>query len=104
VIAASAPFHEAVYEAIRDRDPDRAYEAMRAHHESGQQFYGKDLDLSLDVVARRELERLLGPTASLEQIIGDVMANASAAEVAATAADGAPAKPAAKPRTRAAKA
>lgn len=107
VIAASAPFHQAVYEAIRDRDPERAYEAMRAHHESGQQYFGKDLDLSLDVVARRELERLLGPTASLEQIIGEVMVNATAAKEAAASTDGAPAKaaaPAAKRRTRTAKA
>jgi DNA-binding FadR family transcriptional regulator len=101
VVAASAPFHTKVYEAIRDRDPDAAYEAMRAHHESGQRYYGKDLDSSLDVVARRELERLLGPTASLEQIIADVMANAVVAEEAAPEA-APPAAP--KRRTRAAKA
>jgi GntR family transcriptional repressor for pyruvate dehydrogenase complex len=101
VVAASAPFHRAVYEAIRDRDPERAYKAMRGHHESGQRFYGKDLDLSLDAVARRELERLLGPTVSLEQILADVMANAAAAETAAaaTAGDGAPAKRAPNART-----
>jgi GntR family transcriptional repressor for pyruvate dehydrogenase complex len=107
VIAASAPFHQAVYEAIRDRDPDRAYEAMRAHHESGQQFYGKDLDVSLDVVARRELERLLGPSASLEQIIAEVMANTASADAATAAADAEPAEavaPVAKRRTRTAKA
>jgi GntR family transcriptional repressor for pyruvate dehydrogenase complex len=107
VIAASAPFHHAVYEAIRDRDPDRAYEAMRAHHESGQQFYGKDLDVSLDVVARRELERLLGPSASLEQIIAEVMANTASADAATAAADAEPAEavaPVAKRRTRTAKA
>ena len=34
---------------------------------------GKDIDESLDLVARRELERLVGPTASLEQIISDVV-------------------------------
>ncbi|MDX6504546.1 MAG: GntR family transcriptional regulator, transcriptional repressor for pyruvate dehydrogenase complex [Gaiellaceae bacterium] len=83
--AASAPFHKAVYEAIRDRDPDRAYDAMLAHHESGGKFYGKDLDSSLDVVARRELERLLGPTATLESVIVQVMheqASADGGEVA----------------------
>jgi GntR family transcriptional repressor for pyruvate dehydrogenase complex len=67
--AASAPYHRALYEAIRDHDPQRAYDAMLAHHESGGKFYGRDLDSSLDVVARRELERLLGPSASLERVI-----------------------------------
>jgi GntR family transcriptional repressor for pyruvate dehydrogenase complex len=71
--AESAPFHDAVYEAIRDHDPQRAYDAMLAHHERGGKFYGKDLDSSLDVVARRELERLLGPTASLERVIVEVL-------------------------------
>jgi GntR family transcriptional repressor for pyruvate dehydrogenase complex len=80
VMAVTTPFHEAVYAAIRDRDPDRAYEAMRGHHESGRQFYGKDLELSLDLVARRELERLLGPTASLDQIIRDALASSAAAD------------------------
>jgi GntR family transcriptional repressor for pyruvate dehydrogenase complex len=74
VVAASAPYHRAVYEAIRDRDPDRAFEAMRAHHESGGKLYGKDFNASLDRVARRELERLLGrPVPSLEGVISDMM-------------------------------
>jgi DNA-binding FadR family transcriptional regulator len=74
VVAVSAPYHRAVYEAIRDRDPERAFEAMREHHESGGKLYGKDFDSSLDLVARRELERLLGgPVPSLEGIIADVM-------------------------------
>lgn len=73
VVAASAPYHRAVYEAIRDRDPERACEAMLAHHESGSRFYGKDLDSSLDIVAQRELARLLGPTASLERVIDEAL-------------------------------
>jgi GntR family transcriptional repressor for pyruvate dehydrogenase complex len=73
VIAVSAPYHSMVYEAIRRRDPEAASEAMLAHLESGSRFYGKDLDSSLDVVARRELERLLGPGASLEGVITEIM-------------------------------
>jgi GntR family transcriptional repressor for pyruvate dehydrogenase complex len=74
VVAASAPYHRAVYEAIRDRDPERAFEAMREHHESGGKLYGKDFDSSLDLVARRELERLLGaPVTSMEGVIAEVM-------------------------------
>ena len=70
VIAASAPYHRAVYEAIRDRKPDDAYDAMLAHHESGRLHYDTDLHSSIDLVAQRELERLLGPTASLEDVVG----------------------------------
>jgi GntR family transcriptional repressor for pyruvate dehydrogenase complex len=74
VVAVSAPYHRAVYEAIRDRDPEKAFEAMREHHESGGKLYGKDFNSSLDRVARRELERLLGrPVPSLEGIIADMM-------------------------------
>jgi GntR family transcriptional repressor for pyruvate dehydrogenase complex len=76
VIAASAPFHRAIYEAIRDGDPDGAHDAMLAHHESGAVFFGTDLDASLDAVARRELERILGPTASLESVLVQVMHDA----------------------------
>jgi DNA-binding FadR family transcriptional regulator len=100
VVAASAPFHRKVYEAIRDRDPEAAYEAMRAHHESGGKYYGKDLDSSLDLVARRELERLLGPSASLEQIVAEVMRDSIVIEDASTE----PPPPAPKTRRRAAKA
>ena len=31
VVAASAPYHRGVYEAIRDRNPEAAYDAMLAH-------------------------------------------------------------------------
>jgi DNA-binding FadR family transcriptional regulator len=96
VVAVSAPFHHALYEAIRDRDPDRAYEAMLAHHESGGKHYGKDLDSSLDVVAQRELERLLGPTASLERVIFEVMQEPAAADGESAK----PAKPKRRPRKR----
>jgi GntR family transcriptional repressor for pyruvate dehydrogenase complex len=73
VVAASAPYHRAVYEAIRDGDPDAAYDAMLAHHESGRLVYGTDLDSSLDRVAQRELARLLGPSASLERVVGEAL-------------------------------
>lgn len=73
VVAASAPYHRGVYEAIRDRKPDAAYDAMLAHHESGRLVYGADLNASLDVVAQRELARLLGPTASLEDVVGEAL-------------------------------
>ena len=43
------------YEAIRDGNPDAAYDAMLAHHESGRLKYDADLDSSLDIVAEREL-------------------------------------------------
>jgi DNA-binding FadR family transcriptional regulator len=73
VVAASAPYHRALYEAIRDRRPEAAYDAMLAHHESGRMVYDADLDSSLHDVAERELERLLGPSASMERVVGEIL-------------------------------
>jgi DNA-binding FadR family transcriptional regulator len=73
-VAASAPYHRAVYEAIRDRDPEKAFEAMGFHHESGGKLYGKDFSVNLDLAARRELERLLGHrVSSLAGVIAEIM-------------------------------
>lgn len=95
VVVASAPYHRAVYEAIRDGDPDKAFEAMRAHHESGGKLYGEDFNASLDRVARRELERLLGrPVTSLEGVIAEMMSEPPAELELADA------KPKRQPRAR----
>ena len=73
VVAASAPFHRALSEAIRERKPDDAYEAMLAHHESGRLVYDADLDSSVHEVAQRELEKLLGPSASMERAVSEIL-------------------------------
>jgi hypothetical protein len=44
-----------------------------AHHESGRLVYGADRDESLEVVAQRELARLLGLTASLADVVGEAL-------------------------------
>jgi hypothetical protein len=72
-VAASAPYHRALYEAIRDRRPEDAYDAMLAHHESGRLVYDADLDSSIHEVAQRELAKLLGPSASMERVVSEIL-------------------------------
>jgi DNA-binding FadR family transcriptional regulator len=91
VVAASAPYHRALYEAIRDRRPEDAYDAMLAHHESGRLVYDADLDSSIHEVAQRELAKLLGPSASMERIVSEVLREPPlATSVLAEAAPGSP--------------
>jgi DNA-binding FadR family transcriptional regulator len=69
---AGTPLHENVWQAIHDRDPDRAESAMQDHLDVARRLYGSDFERSVDQVAQRELQRLLGPSASLEGILEDV--------------------------------
>ncbi len=66
------PYHGQIFEAIRDRSPQRAREAVTGHLSVAGRLYGNDLDCSLDVVARRELERFVGHSVSLEAILATV--------------------------------
>ncbi len=63
------PYHRRIYEAIRSRDPDRARLEMADHLAVAEKRYGEDLNRTLDSLALRELERMLGPGASLEEFI-----------------------------------
>ena len=83
VVAASAPYHRALYEAIRDRRPEDAFDAMLAHHESGRLVYDADLDSSIHEVAQRELAKLLGPSASMERVVSEILREPLLEEVAA---------------------
>jgi DNA-binding FadR family transcriptional regulator len=73
VVLASAPYHRSLYEAIRDRRPEDAFDAMLAHHESGRLVYDADLDSSIHEVAQRELAKLLGPSASMERVVSEIL-------------------------------
>jgi GntR family transcriptional regulator, transcriptional repressor for pyruvate dehydrogenase complex len=66
------PYHREIADAIRDRDPDRAREAIVGHLLIARRLYGQDLDRGLDLVARRELERVFGRSVSLEAIVADI--------------------------------
>jgi GntR family transcriptional repressor for pyruvate dehydrogenase complex len=66
------PYHREIYEAIKDRDPTRARMAIEGHLVIASRRYGDDLDQRLDIVARRELDRLFGRSVSLEAIIAEI--------------------------------
>ncbi len=69
VKAAGIPQHRAMLEAIRQRDSEQARTLMHAHLELAANLYGADYREPLDQVARRALERTLGPNASLEALV-----------------------------------
>jgi hypothetical protein len=46
---------------------------MLAHHESGRLVYDADLDSSIHEVAQRELAKLLGPSASMERVVSEIL-------------------------------
>jgi len=66
---ASLPYHRAILEAIRDRDPAQARRAMTDHLEVAARTYGADFDRSLESIARRELVRLLDPGVDLDALL-----------------------------------
>jgi DNA-binding FadR family transcriptional regulator len=69
VASAGLPYHHEILEAIRDRDRDRARAAMSDHLSVAEKLYGEDFKRSLDGIAQRELNRLLGPEATLQTLI-----------------------------------
>jgi GntR family transcriptional repressor for pyruvate dehydrogenase complex len=66
------PYHREIFEAIRNRDLDRAREAIEGHLLIARRLYGDDLDRSLNLVARRQLERVFGRSVSLEAIVAEL--------------------------------
>ena len=69
IFAAGVPYHRLVYEAVRRGDAREARQAMADHLSIAASLYGEDFDRSLDTVARRELHRLLGPAATLDELL-----------------------------------
>lgn len=82
----SAPYHRQVADAIQARDPEGARTAMAEHLAVASRLYGEDYDRSIESVARRELERLLAPGVTLD----DLLAAARDAAAPEEATDGRP--------------
>jgi hypothetical protein len=67
------PYHAQILAALRDGDAAvRARQAVEDHLLVAGRLYGPDLDQNLDLMARRELERFVGPSVSLESILDTV--------------------------------
>ena len=73
VIAAGAPLHRVVVEAIDAHDPGAAGEAMGRHVALASELYGDDVDQSLDAISRRTIATLLGERATLAEVIDQVL-------------------------------
>lgn len=72
VARVSIPYHRAIFDGIRDRDPARARTAMAHHLAVASSHYGDDYDRSIESVARRELQRLLAPGLTLDDLLAAV--------------------------------
>jgi GntR family transcriptional repressor for pyruvate dehydrogenase complex len=72
VSRAGVPYHAQILAALRDGDAARARQAVEDHLLVAGRLYGSDLDQNLDLMARRELERFVGPSVSLESILDTV--------------------------------
>ena len=72
VVRRSEPYHRLAFEAVRDRDADRASEAMRAHLSIAESTYGDDYDRSLDTTAAHAL-RLIGSGAGVDEFLRSVI-------------------------------
>lgn len=77
VAGRSHPYHRRAYEAIANRQTEAAAQAMRDHLKVADDTYGADYDDRLDILAKRELERLLGRSASLDELISGILSDAS---------------------------
>jgi DNA-binding FadR family transcriptional regulator len=71
IVRRGNPYHRVIVEALKKRSPDDAEEGVRVHLRIAAQTWGKDFDLSLESVARRELNRV-GANLVLDQLIGEV--------------------------------
>jgi GntR family transcriptional repressor for pyruvate dehydrogenase complex len=76
VAAAGGPYHQAIAQAIHQRDPAGAREALLAHLAVPEQLYGDDYTRPLDWVARRELGRVLGSVEQLHALLAAAAAPA----------------------------
>jgi GntR family transcriptional repressor for pyruvate dehydrogenase complex len=73
VVAAGAPLHLVVLDAIVAHDPDVAGQAMMTHVTLASEMYGADVDQSLDAISRRTISALLGDRTTLEEVIAEVL-------------------------------
>lgn len=73
VAARGVPYHRQVLEAIERRDASAAEAAMTGHLELAHHTYGSDLDESLERIAKRKVDALLGQGASLQAVISSAL-------------------------------
>jgi GntR family transcriptional repressor for pyruvate dehydrogenase complex len=80
VSAEGAPLHHDLLRALERRDREQARAVMYQHLSLALDRYGEDLDLSIDVVARRELSKITGRPASVHEFLSTVEELATAAD------------------------
>ena len=87
VSAEGAPLHHDLLHALERRDQTQARAVMSQHLSLALERYGEDLDLSLDQVARRELNKITGLPVSVGEFLSTIERLASAADQVGLAAE-----------------
>lgn len=72
ILAAGAPYHRQILDAVRSREPEQAAQAMREHLSLAQKMFGADFDRDVADIAHQEIERVSGPGVSLPDLLDDI--------------------------------
>lgn len=67
--AMGAPHHGEIMQALTTRDHESAMQSMTAHIHVAKLTYGEELDMALEVVAGRSLQRAYGQRIPVEEIV-----------------------------------
>jgi GntR family transcriptional repressor for pyruvate dehydrogenase complex len=65
------PFHNDIFTAIKEHDPEGARQAMLGHLSVARRTYGADYDKSLDDIVHRELGKLI-PAVDLDHLLNEI--------------------------------
>ncbi|MEH1129646.1 FadR/GntR family transcriptional regulator [Micromonospora sp. CPCC 206061] len=65
------PFHDDIFTAIKEHDPEGARQAMLGHLSVARRTYGADYDKSLDDIVHRELGKLI-PAVDLDHLLNEI--------------------------------
>lgn len=73
VMRVGAPLHSVALDALKARDGDKAASVITEHIGLAERLFGDDFERSVERVARRKVQALFGPTASLEDVVNDAL-------------------------------
>ena len=64
-----APLHRKILSAIKDKNPEKAVEAMSKHLHIAQDTYDADYDVALSVLADRVIKQTFGDSRSIHEVL-----------------------------------
>lgn len=76
-MAQGAPLHHTILEAIKEKNPDKAVNAMSKHLHIAEDTYDADLDIPLSDVADRVVKQALGSSRTIHEVLDSALKNYS---------------------------